>query len=134
MTLTVCGAPSLPIDPFRDSFLADPYAFHAQLRDAGPVIWLESIGAFGMGRFRDVQAALRDHDTFCSGRGVGLADFAIEEPFRPPSLLLEADPPLHDRTRTLMSKIVNLRRERSEGKVATDSHGPGGTPRAKKAI
>jgi hypothetical protein len=39
---------------------------------------------------------------------VGLADFSKEAPFRPPSLLLETDPPLHDRTRALMNRIVTL--------------------------
>lgn len=101
--------PELRMDPFDEEFLADPYAYHSAIRDAGPVVWLKSIGAYGMARFAEVQMALRDHETFCSGRGVGLADFAKEEPFRPPSLLLEADPPLHDRTRALMGRIVSIR-------------------------
>ncbi len=101
-------APVLAIDPFDERFLADPYAHHDSLRDAGPVVWLEPIGAYGMARFVEVQAALRDHETYCSGRGVGLSDFAHEAPWRPPSLLLEADPPLHDRTRKLMSRIVSV--------------------------
>lgn len=100
--------PSLAIDPFEDSFLADPYAHHAALRDAGAVVWLESIGCYGMARFAEVQRALREWQTFVSGRGVGLADFAKEEPWRPPSLLLEADPPLHERTRGLMNKVASL--------------------------
>jgi cytochrome P450 len=100
---------SLRLDPFDQAFLADPYALHQEIREAGPVVWLEAIGAYGTARFAEVQAALRDHETFCSSRGVGLADFSKEEPFRPPSLLLEADPPLHDRTRGLMNKIVSLK-------------------------
>jgi len=103
----VIEAPRLDIDPFDEAFLADPYAHHPALRDAGPVVWLEPIRAYGMARHADVQAALRDHETFCSGRGVGLADFSKETPWRPPSLLLEADPPLHDRTRKLMNGIVS---------------------------
>ena len=102
-------APHLKIDPFGQQFLADPYSHHDVLRRAGPVVWLESIEAYGMARFAEVHSALRDHETYCSGRGVGLADFSKEEPFRPPSLLLEADPPLHDRTRGLMNRIVSLR-------------------------
>lgn len=101
--------PYLDIDPFDEAFLADPYAHHAALRDAAPLVWLEPLGAYGMARFAEVQSALRDHETFCSSRGVGLADFSKEEPFRPPSLLLEADPPLHDRTRGLMKSIVSLK-------------------------
>jgi cytochrome P450 len=102
-------APSLDIDPFDKAFLADPYAHHDAIRDAGAVVRLDGLGAFAMGRYDEVKAALRDHETFCSGRGVGLADFSREAPFRPPSLLLEADPPLHDRTRGLMNRIVSLR-------------------------
>jgi cytochrome P450 len=101
-------APRLAIDPFDEAFLADPYAHHGALRDAGPVVWLESIGCYGLARHAEVQAGLRDHETFCSGRGVGLSDFAREEPWRPPSLLLEADPPLHDRTRGIVNRIVSL--------------------------
>jgi cytochrome P450 len=102
-------APSLAINPFDKAFLADPYAYHDAIRDAGPVVRLDRLGAFGIGRYEEVKAALQDHRTFCSGRGVGLADFLKEAPFRPPSLLLEADPPLHDRTRGLMNKIASLR-------------------------
>jgi cytochrome P450 len=100
---------ALALDPFSEDFLGDPYAHHAQVREAGPVVWLDRLGVYAMARFNEVRDALQDHETFCSSRGVGLADFSKEEPFRPPSLLLEADPPLHDRTRALMNKIVSLK-------------------------
>jgi cytochrome P450 len=100
--------PALSLDPFDEGFLADPYAHHPQLRDAGPVVWLESIDCYAMAGHGEVQAALKDWQTYLSGRGVGLADFSREEPFRPPSLLLEVDPPLHDRTRGLMNKVTSL--------------------------
>jgi 4-methoxybenzoate monooxygenase (O-demethylating) len=102
------SAASLDLDPFAEEFLADPYARHETLREAGPVVWLAPIGCYGMARHAEVQAALRDWQTFVSSRGVGLADFQQEEPWRPPSLLLETDPPLHDRTRSLMNRIVSL--------------------------
>jgi 4-methoxybenzoate monooxygenase (O-demethylating) len=100
--------PSLSINPFDDAFLGNPYAFHDELRDAGPVVWLEAIGCYGMARYAEVQPALKNWEVFVSSRGVGLSDFATEEPWRPPSLLLEADPPLHDRTRGLMNKVASL--------------------------
>jgi 4-methoxybenzoate monooxygenase (O-demethylating) len=102
------AAPSLDFDPFDEAALADPYAHHDALRDAGPVVWLAPIGCYGMARYAQVQPALKDWQTYISGRGVGLSDFAREEPWRPASLLLEADPPLHDRTRGLMNKVANL--------------------------
>jgi 4-methoxybenzoate monooxygenase (O-demethylating) len=101
-------APCLKLDPFDEAFLADPYAHHGAIRDVGPVVWFPAINAFGVARYAPVKAILEDPATFVSGRGVGLADFAKEEPWRPPSLLLEADPPLHDRTRGLMNKVVSL--------------------------
>ena len=45
--------------------------------------------------------------TFCSSRGVGLSDFAKEKPWRPPSLILEADPPAHTRTRAVLSQVLS---------------------------
>jgi cytochrome P450 len=103
------AAPTLSIDPFGDTFLTAPYSYHGVLRDAGPVVWLKAVGVYGMARFAEVQLALRDHDVYRSGRGVGLSDFAVETPWRSPSLLLEADPPLHDRTRGIMNNIVSLK-------------------------
>ncbi len=106
-----CRAPALPhldVDVFDDVFLANPYSFHPAMRDAGCVFYLPKLGVYGMARHADVAAALKDHQTFCSGRGVGLTDFSKEAPWRPPSLLLETDPPIHDRTRGLMNKVVNL--------------------------
>lgn len=107
-TRTPAGVPALDLDPFSVEFLSDPYAFHGALRDAGPVVWLKSYGIYGMARFAEVSQALKDWQTFCSARGVGLTDFAKEENWRPPSLLLEVDPPLHGRTRPLMNKVASL--------------------------
>lgn len=89
----VAKIPVLDIDPFDEGFLSNPDPFHEQLREAGPVVYLRRYGIWAMARFAEVQAALRDHATFCSAAGVGLSDFTKEKPWRPPSLLLEADPP-----------------------------------------
>jgi cytochrome P450 len=54
-----------------------------------------------------VSAALNDWQMFCSRHGVGLADFKKEEPWRSPSIILEADPPLHTRTRRVLSRVLS---------------------------
>lgn len=105
---TIAPLPELQIDPFDTAFLSDPFKHHGALRDAGPVVWLAPVGCHAMARYAEVQAALKNWETFISGRGVGLADFAREEPWRPPSLLLETDPPVHDRTRGLMNRVAAL--------------------------
>ena len=74
MTQGPTGAVTLGLDPFSPDFLADPYRHHPVLRDAGPVLWLEAHGIYGLARFAEVSAALHDWQTFTSARGVGLAD------------------------------------------------------------
>jgi cytochrome P450 len=71
------------------------------------VVWLERYGIFATARHAEVQSALQDWSTFSSAAGVGLADFRKETPFRTPSPLLEADPPLHSRTRPVVATALS---------------------------
>ena len=95
------------IDPFSREFLSDPYPLHEELREAGPVVWLERYEIWAMARHEEVRSSLMDWETFCSSAGVGLSDFRKETPWRPPSLILEADPPLHTRTRAVLTRILS---------------------------
>ena len=97
------------IDPFCDEFLADPYPFHEQLREAGAVVWLKRYGIWASARHAEVQAALTDWQTFSSAAGVGIDDFRRSKPWRPPSLILEADPPLHTRSRAVMNRALSAK-------------------------
>jgi cytochrome P450 len=99
--------PVSSIDPFSDDFLADPYPHHHALREAGPAVWLERYGIWAMARHEQVRDALTDWQTYCSGAGVGLSDFRKEPPWRPPSIILEADPPLHTKTRAVLNRILS---------------------------
>lgn len=108
MTAPTGGAPPhLDIDPFAIDFFADPYPAQARLRDTAPVVYLDKWSVFGVARYAEVHAVLNDPLTFCSSRGVGLSDFARETPWRPPSLILEADPPAHTRTRGVLSRVLS---------------------------
>lgn len=95
----------LDVEPFADEFLADPLPYHERLREAGSVVRLPSIGAWAMARYEQVRAALVDYETYSSAAGVGLANFHRERPWRTPSLLLETDPPEHDRARSAMTAL-----------------------------
>src|SRR6266550_8319860 len=101
------GVPSLDVDPFSTEFFEDPHAIHEVLREAGPLVWLDKWGVYGVARYAEVHAVLNDPLTFCSSRGVGLSDFARETPWRPPSLILEADPPAHTRTRAVLNRVLS---------------------------
>src|SRR5580700_6942521 len=104
---TIVGRPTSSIDPFSHGFLEHPYPHHESLREAGPVVWLEHYGIWAMARHQEVRDALTDWQTYCSGAGVGLSDFRKEPPWRPPSIILEADPPLHTRTRAVLTRILS---------------------------
>jgi cytochrome P450 len=100
-------APTIDLDPFSTEFLADPYPGHEAMREAGPVVRLERYGIWASARHEPVRTALLDAEAFCSGAGVGMSDFRKETPWRPPSLLLEADPPEHTAARRVVSGVLS---------------------------
>jgi cytochrome P450 len=106
-TAAHAGAPSSDADPFCDEMLLEPYALHASLRELGGVVRLAKYGVWAMARHADVYALLNDWETYCSSAGVGMGNFHTEKPWRPPSLILEADPPLHTRTRAVLSRVLS---------------------------
>jgi 4-methoxybenzoate monooxygenase (O-demethylating) len=101
------GIPHLGFDPFSIEFFADPFPTHETLREAGPVVYLNKWGVYGVARYEQVHAVLNDPLTFCSSRGVGLSDFVKEKSWRPQSLILEADPPAHTRTRAVLNQVLS---------------------------
>src|SRR6266536_5683379 len=103
----LADVPHLDVDPFSMDYFEDPYPTHELLRETGPVVYLDKWKLYGVARYAEVHAFLNDPATFCSSRGVGLSDFAKEKPWRPPSLILEADPPAHTRTRAVLSKVLS---------------------------
>ncbi|MFL5655763.1 MAG: hypothetical protein ACJ8CB_16490 [Ktedonobacteraceae bacterium] len=63
-TVTPEGVAVITADPFSLENLADPHALHEQLREAGPVVRLDSYGIWGMARYEQVNAALKDWEIF----------------------------------------------------------------------
>jgi hypothetical protein len=101
------GVPHLEIDPFSIDYFDNLHPSQELLREAGPLIYLDRWKIFGVARYAEVHAVLNDPATFCSGRGAGLSDFAKEKPWRPQSIILEADPPEHTRTRAVLSQVLS---------------------------
>jgi hypothetical protein len=95
------------IDPYSDEFLSDPFPFFAQIRSLGPLVRLEKYDCYATADHGVVSSILRDHETYCSSAGAGLSNFLKEKPWRPPSLLLETDPPEHTRARRVVNKALN---------------------------
>jgi cytochrome P450 len=111
----VTDTPVIDIDPFDESVLLQPEPFQEALREAGDFVWLSAYDVYATGRYNQVADILRDWQTYSSEGGVGLANFHKEKPWRPPSLVLEHDPPEHTRARTVLMRAltpVALRRLR----------------------
>ena len=103
-------APEIPIldlDPFNEEVLRAPEAYYEALRAAGPIVHLSRYGVLACGRYPETQEIFSDWNRFVSSRGVGVSDFKLEKPWRPPSIILEVDPPDHTRTRTVMTKAMS---------------------------
>ncbi|WP_298496682.1 cytochrome P450 [uncultured Maritimibacter sp.] len=103
------GIPTLDIDPFDEAVLADPFEYFDSLRALGPVVYIPKYAMLAVGRFASTHRVFTDHENFVSSRGVGLNDFKIGEPWRPPSIILEVDPPDHTKTRRVMARALSPR-------------------------
>lgn len=66
--------PEVDIDLFSTAGLRDPFADYRRLRDAGPALRLRRPDVYAIGRFADVQAALRAPAQLISGEGGGFDD------------------------------------------------------------
>jgi cytochrome P450 len=95
------------VDPFSKEYFDDPYPFQEELREAGAAVRLSRYDIWAVARFEHVRAMLFDWKTYCSSRGVGIGDFAKETPWRPRSIVLEVDPPMHTRTRAVLNRVLS---------------------------
>lgn len=74
MDTLLSGTPAWDLDLFSEDSLENPYGHYRIIRDAGPAVWLPRLSVYAIGRFADVQAALRAPDQLISGQGVGFSD------------------------------------------------------------
>ena len=108
MNTPLTTVPELDLDPYAPEHLNDPYPMHHAVREAGPVVRLKPYPTLvACARHEQVHAVLNDHVNFISSAGVGLSNFNLEAPFRPKSLILEADPPQHTQMRAILSRILS---------------------------
>ncbi|MFC5138011.1 cytochrome P450 [Actinomycetospora rhizophila] len=96
----------LDVDPFALDVLADPVPADTAIREAARVVWLPAHGVWATGRHAEVGAVFRDWETWSSAAGTGLADIRRGEGWRPPSVLLDADPPAHTAARRVMKRVL----------------------------
>jgi cytochrome P450 len=66
--------PEFEADLYSEAAILDPHPLYRTIRDLGPAVWLGASGAWAIGRFADVRAALRADKVLISGRGVAMND------------------------------------------------------------
>ena len=101
------GAPVWDVDPYDPAILAAPSAYYAELRRLGPLVYIPRYAILACGRYGVTKEIFSDHTRFVSSRGVGLTDFALETPWRAPSIILEVDPPEHTKARRVMARVMS---------------------------
>jgi cytochrome P450 len=96
--------PSSPLDPFAIDTLTNPYPVYETFRALGPVFRVDRYDIWAMARFAEVESALKDHQTFISGEGVGLNGMNAALP-RP--MTLQIDPPDHNKGRRILARTMS---------------------------
>jgi cytochrome P450 len=99
-------------DPYDLEIDADPYPTYKRLRDEAPLYYNEKFGFWGLSRFADVEAALRNTKQLSSAKG-DILEVVKADPVMPPGVFINEDPPLHTIHRNLVSRAFTPRRMRA---------------------
>jgi len=106
-------------DPWDVEIDLDPYPTFKQLRDEAPIYYNERHDFWGLSRYDDVDAALRDPNRLSSAKG-DILEVVKADPIMPPGVFINEDPPLHTIHRALVSRAFTPKRIREiEDKVRT---------------
>lgn len=104
---------SAPVEPYYDPYNvaidADPYPVYQRLRNESPVYYNDKFGFWGLSRFADVEAALRDTANLSSAKG-DILEVVKAEPVMPLGVFINEDPPLHTVHRLLVSRAFTPRK------------------------
>lgn len=94
------------LDLFADAVLADPYPAYAELREAGPVVWMDRLNAYACAGYQEVRDVLNDDATFVSGRGVGFNE-VLNEAFT--GTIIQSDGDDHRPLRAALAEQMSVR-------------------------
>ncbi len=111
------NVPTYRHDIYSTAAIVDPYPHYARLRDLGPVVWLSKQRVYALPRYAECKAALRDDETFVSGRGVALNAFTNR---MSRGTTLNSDGDDHDRRRKLVAHRLTPKALRTMSDAVTD--------------
>jgi cytochrome P450 len=90
-------------DPNSIEFFDDPFPTYARLRDEAPVYHNPEVGFWALSRYQDVFDASMNWQVFTTTHGSTLADLQNPD-YQPGGMILNTDPPFHDRLRQLVNR------------------------------
>jgi cytochrome P450 len=96
-------------DPYDVAINADPYPTYQRLRDEAPIYYNERYDVWALSRHADVEAGLKNWQTFSSARS-DILEILQSGMELPPGVVLFEDPPVHTMHRGLMSRVFTPRR------------------------
>ncbi|MCP2072784.1 UNVERIFIED_ORG: cytochrome P450 [Pseudomonas lini] len=99
--------PSSAADLFGAEMITSPHSEWEKIRSKGPLVYMEPNKILFISSHKVAQKCISDSKTFISGKGIGIRDIKDYVPPRIPSLLLETDPPEHDRYRKIMMQVLS---------------------------
>lgn len=104
-------------DPFRPSYLENPYPSLTRLRHEDPVHFARKLEGWVVSRHEDARTVLMDVDRFGNdpgtatmGLGAHVAATRQHSPLGHVPLLGSSDPPVHTRLRSIISRLFTPRR------------------------
>ncbi|MBR3372331.1 MAG: cytochrome P450 [Rhodobacteraceae bacterium] len=104
----ITDLPVIAGDPFSDAEICRPGQIDAHIRDAGELVFVSSHGILATGRHEICREILRNWQVFTSTGGTGIVDIR-KDGWRVPSVILDTDPPDHNRARGVLNDILSLR-------------------------
>ncbi|KUI37310.1 cytochrome P450 [Mycobacterium sp. GA-2829] len=99
-------------DPWHVDIDADPYPTYRRLRDEQPVYHNEEHGFWGVSRYADVDAALKDTKRLSSAKG-DILEVVMTDPVMPPGIFINEDPPLHTIHRAIVARAFTPKKMRA---------------------
>lgn len=99
-------------DPWNREIDADPYPIYKRLRNEAPLYYNERHDFWGLSRYDDVDAALRDPLRLSSAKG-DILDVVKADPVMPPGVFINEDPPLHTIHRALVARAFAPKKMRT---------------------
>jgi cytochrome P450 len=107
--------PGSDVDLFSDETQHDPYPAYRELRDMGPVVYLEQLDAYALMRYADVRAALKNWQEFTSVEGTSFNE-VMNSHVVGARTVLTIEPPEHE----LMRAAILERFKHSSVRALTD--------------